>query len=147
MKSKCIISLFVFVFASCATPSPRQATLERMLETRLPEIRFRDAEISDVISFLVQASREAETERIGVGIVFMDPNPKQSTSSTGPVADPFGYGPLEESKSKTNPPNRPRITMSLRNVTLLEALEAVCDSVDLRWEIDKNGILLVERKL
>lgn len=144
MPSNYLLSLLVSVFASCATLSPRKVTLARMQEIRISEIRFREADITDVLSFLVQASREAETEGIGVGIVFMDPDPKASISATGPIPDPFGFGTPEESESEVNPP---RITMSLRNVTLLEALEAVCDLADLQWQIHKNGSLLIERKL
>ncbi|MDA3872975.1 MAG: hypothetical protein PF795_03340 [Kiritimatiellae bacterium] len=144
LLARCIPIFLVLAFASCASLSPREATLRRLEQTHIDEVRFQRADIDDAISFLVQAYRERDTEFTkGVGIIFMDPEGVSEPVPDKSGADPFGFGapasPPTPSKHSTPP-----ITLELRNVTLKEVLDAVCDVAGVEWRIDENGILLLE---
>ncbi|WFB37623.1 hypothetical protein P3T73_07600 [Kiritimatiellota bacterium B12222] len=119
----------------------------------IEEIRFQRADISDVIQFLVQASREQDPDGIGVNIIFMDPEmgagaaPANAGSGAAPAADPFGFGapagnlaaPVAAQSSI------PPITLELRNVTLLDALKTVTDISGLYYRIERN-MVIIERE-
>jgi general secretion pathway protein D len=134
-----------------------ESALEQKLsEIVIDEIRFQRANISDVISFLVQASREQDPEGTGVNIIFMDPELGGSGAGDGAgaisapaAADPFGFGTpttgggLSGGASTASP--IPPITLELRKVTLLDALRTVTEIAGLYYRIDRN-LVIIERE-
>jgi len=134
-----------------------QSTLEAKLSSIvIDEIRFKSANISDVISFLVQASREEDEEGIGVNIIFMDPELSSGGSggargapAAPAVDDPFGFGApaggaaggLTSAAAGSIPP----ITLELRKVTLLDALKTVTQISGLYYRIERN-MVIIERE-
>lgn len=126
---------------------------EKLNNITIDEIRFERADISDVIAFLVRASREEDPEGIGVNIIFMDPN--LGGGGTGgeaaPAAepDPFGFGggaPAGGGDGGGGGAGRiPPITLELRDVTLLNALKTVTDIANLYYRIERN-MVIIERE-
>jgi len=132
--------------------------LERKLdEIVIDEIRFQRANITDVISYLVQSSREQDPEGIGVNIIFMDPELGSGGTTGGggggapaaaEPADPFGFGaPAGGGGTEEAPAQNPipPITLELRNVTLLNALKTVTDIAGLYYRIERN-MVIIERE-
>ncbi|MCC5847740.1 MAG: hypothetical protein JJU29_06550 [Verrucomicrobia bacterium] len=143
-----------------AAPIDRAATeLEnRMANIRIPEIRFQGAHISDVISFLVQASREAD--ELGVNIIFMDPEltaRNGAPTAAAPAAprggggDPFAdfMTPAAPARGAAAAPTRagpiPPISLEVRDVTLLDALQLVTEIAGLYYRIERN-VVIIDRK-
>ncbi len=141
-------------------PVDRAATeLEnRMANIRIPEIRFQGAHISDVISFLVQASREAD--ELGVNIIFMDPEltvrngapaPAPEAPRRGAAPDPFADFMSPAPPARGAPGTAPRggaippISLEVRDVTLLDALDLVTEIAGLYYKIERN-VVIIDRK-
>lgn len=134
------------------------AVTESDLEIKLndiiiDEIRFQRANISDVISFLVQASREQDPDGIGVNIIFMDPELSAGGAggtipAAAPVSDPFGFGapagaaaPAAGGSASSIPP----VTLELRRVSLLDALKTVTNISNLYYRVERN-MVIIERE-
>lgn len=134
-----------------------ESSLEQKLNNIIiDEIRFKQANISDVISFLVQASREEDPDGIGVNIIFMDPELSGGASGGGSSAqpapaadDPFGFGAPAgggaTSGAATSVSSIPPITLELRNVSLLDALKTVTEIAGLYYRIERN-MVRIERE-
>ena len=142
------------------TPVERQERdLEnRMAAIRIPEIRFSGAHISDVISFLVQASREADPDGIGVNIIFMDPDLVNGGGDAAPAAapqqpaaaDPFAafMAPAPAAGGGAAPRGGgriPPISLEVRDVSLLDALQLVTEIANLYYRIERN-IVVIDRR-
>ena len=142
------------------TPVVRQERdLEnRMAAIRIPEIRFQGAHISDVISFLVQASREADPDGIGVNIIFMDPDLINGGGGDRPAAapaqpaaaDPFAafMAPTPAAGGGGAPRGGgriPPISLEVRDVSLLDALQLVTEIANLYYRIERN-IVVIDRR-
>ncbi len=139
----------------------RESALEQKLNSIvIDEIRFQRANISDVISFLVQASREQDPDGSGVNIIFMDPELSEGGGGTGGIdrapspadADPFGFGASPAAGGRAGDRDRdsamasiPPITLELRRVTLLDALKTVTDISGLYYRVERN-MVIIERE-
>ncbi len=138
-----------------------EAMISKLQNIPVRQINFRRAHISDVIEELVRISREMDPDGEGVNIIFMDPELADSGVDDGggagdaapaPAADPFGGlgggfgGPALGGGGATAAPSRiPPITLELRNVNLLDALETVTEIADLYYRFDGN-VIIIQRK-
>lgn len=138
-----------------AAVDPTVEALEtRMAEIIIPNINFQSARIQDVIETLVLASRENDPAGHGVNIIFMDPElaegggqgaapAAQAAPQTDifglPVAAPAGAGRGAAPTRGVRP-----ITLSVRNISLLDALELVTEIAGLYFKIERN-IVIIDR--
>ena len=106
-------SAWLFVAAGFAGESP-EAAVERMKRIVMPEVRFEQASLPDVMAFLQQASTPGTN---GVGFNFLI-------------------------KPVTNGPPVPPITFAARHITLYDTLRTVCDLGDLKWSVRSTYILI-----
>jgi hypothetical protein len=103
-------------------PAPRTLK-ERLRQTIIPAVEFREANVFDVLDFFRQASREhgptAEARRTGVNIISRLEFPRETGA--------------------------PAVTFNARNISLLEALDAVAQITRLKLRFDGN-VLWVEHR-
>ncbi len=83
----------------------------------VPGIRLREARIDEVIESLQSFSRQADPEGYGVNFIYQGP-------------------PAEEV---------PRLTLSLRNVTLKDAIRHITAAAGLGYRIDSNAVIITSR--
>jgi general secretion pathway protein D len=132
-----------------ATTREDSALEKKLSQIMIREIRFQRADISDVIDYLVQASRESDPDGIGVNIIYMDPN-QGGGGAAAPAApaagSPFDFGaPPAPAPAMGGTSAIPPITLELRNVTLLDALKFVTDLSGLYYRVERN-VVLIERE-
>ncbi len=118
---------------------------ETLSNTLIQEIRFQQASVSDVIHYLNFASRELDHQNKGVGILFPDAAERQAdeNGSSEPAADPFGGAVVQDPSPSSQ--RIPSITLSLREVSLLDALQVVLKRSGLQYHISKEGEIHIER--
>lgn len=105
---------------------------DRLRKIVIPSIEFRQANLQDVLAFLVDASRKYDpTTREGMNLVVHGPGEQVASDPN----DPFGPAPA--------PPVT--ITLSLRKVPLLDALRYVSEIADLEMTVDKDRVVLRPR--
>ena len=118
--------------------------LEKMRNIVIPEIDFRQANITDVVTFLSEASREHDRQDIpaeerGVNIVL---NLGGASAPATPTAtDPWAAAIAEPVASSGGVPP---LTINARFLTLLGALEMIMDLADLKYRVRDNVVLIME---
>ena len=138
MKTRPIVQVIVVcggrAYLACLgaarAEEPQAAKLEQKLRSIvIPEVNLREARLAEVIDFLVESSRQLDPEKQGVNIVVA---PRTAPAGTSP----FG--------GKTNAaPAEPRITLHVRQASVLEVLKIVMDWASLKTRIRGNVLLLV----
>lgn len=86
-------------------------------EFRVPRIEMREAQFDDVLDSLREASQSADPEGVGVNIVYQ-----------GPDTDDL-----------------PQITISLRNVSLKDAIRYITEAAGLSYRIERNAVIITSR--
>ncbi len=89
----------------------------RARELEIPELQVRDARAPDVLAALSLAAQEADEAGQGINILFH--------------ADPDTEGP--------------RVTVSLRKVSVYEAIRAIAEAANLWVRFEENAVVLTER--
>jgi hypothetical protein len=100
-----------------AENAANQRVIRILTEVRVPEMRFKNAEMEEVLAFVVQASREADPDGIGLNLFYMAPKPGQ--------------------------PQPPRVTLDVRNLSLGETLRLVSEMTGMVLVLER-GIVRVE---
>ena len=126
--------------------SMKKAQITKKLnEIIFPEISFREAVISDVVTFLSDESRKLDPEKVGVSIVL-------GTSTNAPTPAPVlpPPGPAVESVPGAAPTTpvatagRPGgITLNLRNVPMMDALQYVTTLANMKYRIESSAVLVL----
>jgi general secretion pathway protein D len=118
----------------------RKAEIEKKLnDIIIPEINFREAVITDVISYLHEQSVLLdEPQKVGVNIVL----------STGVPGAAVEAPPTPPTEAPTAPPaaeplQARRITLSLRNIPLIDALKYVTTLAGLKYRIEPSAVLVL----
>ncbi len=117
---------------------------EKMRNIVIPEINFRQANLTDVITFLSDASREYDdpsipAEQRGINIILTTQAPGVARAPA-PSADPFA-APLDPSEPAVGA-DVP-ITVQVRYVTLYDALQIVMNLADLKFRIRGNVVIVM----
>lgn len=140
------------------TQTSAQRLQEKMEKIIIPSIEFRQANINDVVNFLVEASISGDPERTGVNIILNLNTPgSDAASAPAPVAAPaavqdFGFGdfgsdfgvpaPAQDFASPAPSSNVPTITLNLRRISLLDAIKYITEVARLKFRLEENAVMI-----
>lgn len=119
------------------TTSVLQKKMEAMI---IPEINFRQANIADVVSFLVDASVQADPDKIGLNIILNISQP--ATPTSGVAADPLGGATTDAAAIPAAQSSIPAITLNLRRVNIYNAVKYICEVAGLRFRLEDNAVII-----
>ncbi|HUJ72016.1 MAG TPA: hypothetical protein VLZ30_07215 [Verrucomicrobiae bacterium] len=143
-----------------STPGPiasealrQQKITEKLNKIIIPEINYREAVVSDVITFLSEESRRLDLpDKIGVNIVLSGgiAAPSTTPGTTPPAAPPTATGtpaPSTEAGAAAGAgaesPEGRKITLSLRDVPLIDALKYVTTLANLKYRIESSAVIVL----
>lgn len=121
---------------------------EKMRRIIIPTIEFRQAMLSDVLAFLVEATREC-TGDPGVNMVLlglshtMDIPPASDIALSDLFDETFDENPRPPPRPTST---EPHITLTLRQVSLYDALHIVCQAAELAFIIDETGVVFISNQ-
>ena len=128
----------------------QQKIIEKLNKIIIPEINYREAVVSDVITFLSEESRRLdEPEHVGVNIVLSSgiAAPAPATTPAAPAAPPT---PAPDAGAAATPaPATPpesferKITLSLRKVPLVDALKYVTTLANLKYRVESSAVIVL----
>ncbi len=100
----------------------------------LPKVEFKNAPVRNALKALEKLGAQFDPERKGIAISVV---PEVDADATPPAsADSTQKGWIH-----ALPPSKsPRVTISLENVSLGEALSTIANSASLAWEFDGRGV-------
>ena len=119
--------------------------IEKMKSITIPEIDFRQANITDIVNFLTETSREFDKQELppeqrGVNIVLkLDNAGAAAPVETAPVDD-WGAANLAAPAATGGVP---LITINTRYVTLLGALDMIMELANLKYRVRDNVVLIM----
>jgi general secretion pathway protein D len=118
------------------------AILEKLNTIVIPEINYREAVVSDVITFLSEESRRLDPAKDGVNIVLSTGVSESAPTSTAPPPTTPAEG------GATSPPTPEvfegrKITLSLRNVPLVDALKYVTTLAELKYRVESSAVIVL----
>jgi len=132
---------------------PAAARLQdKMQDIIIPAVEFRQANINDVVNFLVEASIAADEEGEGVNIIL---NIGQSGVSGAPVpmmADPAAaqdewgfeedFGAPAAMTSGGGGGSVRDITLNLRRISMLDAIKYITEVANLKYRIEDSAVII-----
>ncbi len=111
--------------AAEANPAPAEsAVLAKARKIILPKVELREATLAEAVDFLRQKAREFDEEKEGVNLILR-------------LGSPAGSPP------SNLPPENARITMTLTNLPLIEAVHYVAGLANLQFVAEGNALVLV----
>ena len=126
---------------------------EKMTRIIIPAVEFRQANINDVVNFLVEASIAADPDKEGVNIILnlgqsgggtVAPAPMESA----PAADEWGFGaddfgaPMPASTGGGGAAGVRDITLNLRRITMLDAIKYITEVAGLKYRIEDSAVMI-----
>lgn len=132
------------------TASQSQQLREKMQEIIIPSISFRQASIVDVINFLREASEinDPTPQKTGVNIILqLDAGPAMpAPTPSAPTEDLFGIpGGTPPAEAPPETAGIPAITLTLRRVSLLDAIKYVTDVAGLKYRLEENAVIITPK--
>jgi general secretion pathway protein D len=120
-----------------------EATMAKLNRIIIPRIDLRDTTVREAVEFLKQRSRELDTstedpqEKRGVNIFLkLRPAPSPDMTAAPPVEGAAALAPVGGSADT-------RITLSLTNVPLIEALRYLTELAGLKYKIEPYAVSIV----
>ena len=130
-----------------AEPTPaRIALVQKKLERIIiPRLELRDATIREALDFLKKKSAELDDSPTGKGVNIL--LKLEAGAVTPPSPSPVPQNPgLESAQPPPQPspaPNDARITVTLNNIPMTEALRYITSLANLKFKIEPNGVVIV----
>jgi len=126
----------------------QQGIVRKLNEIIVPEINYREAVVSDVITFLSDESRRLDPDKVGVNIVLGGGIATSAAPAAAPVAPPAAPGAPPEAgqpaaAGNTSEVEGRKITLSLRNVPLIEALKYVTTLANLKYRVEPSAVIVL----
>ena len=128
---------------------------EKMREIIIPELQFRQANISDVVNFLVEASQVADPEKRGVNIILnLGTSGGVSATAPAPVAasdDDWGdfgaddFGSPAVSSGGGGISGVRDITLNLRRISMLDAIKYITEVANLKFRIEDAAVIITPK--
>ena len=140
------------------TKTSAQKLQEKMEQIIIPSIEFRQANITDVVNFLVEASISGDKiDGTGVNIILNLSMPGGAEAAT-PAAAPsepaeggfggeFGggfddLGAAPAAPMNSSSPGIPTITLNLRRISLLDAVKYITEVARLKFRLEENAVMI-----
>ncbi|GHB90121.1 hypothetical protein [Cerasicoccus arenae] len=98
--------------------NPNTVTNEKLSLIRIPEVKFKNTPLSEVIAYLEKESVENDPGPVVTGVRFIYMSPKDKSQE-------------------------PVVKLSLRNVKLGSALEIICQKTGYEWDF-RDGMVIVK---
>jgi general secretion pathway protein D len=122
------------------------AILAKLNEIVFPEIKFRDASITDVVQYLGDESRKLDPKHEGVNIVLgagvgggaSEPLP------AAPAPEPGAPGAPAAPAPSTGGGGGRTITLNLHNVPMIAALNYITQLANLKYRVESSAVLIVQ---
>ncbi len=138
------------------TQPDTQQLREKLMAITIPSVNFRQATISDVINFLREASEANDPQKVGVNIILkLDsggaaaPTPVAPTTPAEDLWGPLGGGPAAPTEAAPSAPmesaGTPTITLTLRRVTLFDAIKYVTEVAGLKFRLEGNAVIITPK--
>jgi general secretion pathway protein D len=130
-----------------------QKLQKKMESIIIPSIEFRQANITDVVNFLVDASVAGDPDGVGVNII-LKLTTGEGAAAPAPAAaapvDDFGFGAdfgaagggFDTPAASGGAANVPAITLNLRRINLLDAIKFITEVADLRYRLEGNVVII-----
>ncbi len=124
-----------------------QSLLQKLNDIKFPEIKFRDAALVDVVTYLSEQSRILDPKGEGVNIVL---GPGLNTGGAGAEAAPAAPAPGADAAAPAAAapsaagatPVHP-ITIMLRNIPMIEALNLIAPLANLKYRLNASAVVLL----
>lgn len=138
-------------------PRSTQAITEKLNRIIIPKINLQDVTVREAVEFLKQRSRELDTtttdpaDKQGVNLVLKLPNiPAPTTAVEIPGADGAvgipgadGAAPMDAMAGSQGGDANTRITLTLNNVPMIEALRYLTELARLKYKIEPYAVSIV----
>ena len=128
---------------------------EKMKKIIIPAVEFRQANINDVVNFLVEASMAADPDKEGVNIILNLGQSGGASAAPAPVAAPapgaeaapaddwgFGGDMSTEMPTSVGAPNVRDITLNLRRISMLDAIKYITEVAGLKYRIEDSAVII-----
>jgi beta-lactamase regulating signal transducer with metallopeptidase domain len=116
-----LVDAIVKKFPAPPAPTPVPGTIQaKLAHIVIPSVEFHDTRLRDVVDYLKQQSIQLDTA---------EPDPSRRGVNIITLA--------------RGTPRSPRITLSLKNIPLIEALRIVCQLTNLKLRIDPSAAVIV----
>ncbi len=131
-----------------APPPPttqEQLIREKMQKIVIPDLDFRDANITDIVGFLGDASRENDDPDVPPderGINFILNLGEDALPVAAPAADPWGIPPPATTGGTGG---TPLITIKARFVKLSDAMDMIMEMAGLKYRVRGNMVLIMPK--
>ncbi len=128
--------------------TPARVLQQKMERIIIPRIEFRQANIRDVVNFLVEASREADPDKEGVNIILnlsVPEGARMATPAPAPqAADPWDDWdqPLTAAPADSGVGPIPTITLNLRRISLMEAIRYITEVAGLKFRVEESAVII-----
>ena len=136
------------------TQTQSQQLREKMQNIIIPSISFRQASIVDVINFLREASEANDPQKGGgVNIILqLDAGPAGAAPVPPPTpaedlwgAPGGGLPPPAGGEAPADTGGIPAITLTLRRVSLMDAIKYVTEVAGLKYRLEENAVIITPK--
>ena len=124
-----------------------QSLLQKLNEIKFPEIKFRDAALVDVVTYLSEQSRILDPKKEGVNIV-LGPGLNAGSGAEAPAPPAAGAeaaapaAAAAAAPAAAGSPVHP-ITIMLRNIPMIEALNLIAPLANLKYRLNVSAVVLL----
>ncbi len=129
-----------------------QRLQDKMKTIVIPAVEFRQANINDVVNFLVEASLAADPEKEGVNIILNlgqgsgGAPPPAPAPPAAPPHDQGGVGRENIGRGQavgaSPPPPGGHITLNLRRISMLDAIKYITEVAGLKYRIEDSAVII-----
>lgn len=113
---------------------------QKLGQTKVPEVNFRQAHIRDVVHFLSEASRNHDPKKVGVNMIWS--GDAAALKKMRPMGKKDGG---TGKKDGVDASGVPLITFRARHISVLEALNIVTQIAGLKYRIEGNIVLVMPK--
>ena len=135
-----------------------QRLQEKMAKIIIPSLEFRQANIHDVVKYLVDASIVGDPEGVGVNIILNlgvpgeggeasvpAPAPMAPAAGAAPSGDEFDSffnEPAATPAAASPTPGVRTITLNLRRVSLIDAIKYITEVANLKFRVEESVVII-----
>ena len=128
-----------------------QRLQDKMKTIVIPAVEFRQANINDVVNFLVEASLAADPEKEGVNIILNLGQGSGGGAAPAPVPaapamDEWGFGGEDLGGGMAMAASAPAgvrdITLNLRRISMLDAIKYITEVAGLKYRIEDSAVII-----